>query len=395
MDKLTIRDIEVSGKRVLVRVDFNVPIDDKTGDITDDSRIRATLPTIDYLVDHEAKVILCSHLGRPGGKVVDKLSLAIVARRLSQILRQPVAVAKDCIGPEIEKTVASLESGDVLLLENLRFHSDEENGSASFAQALARLGDIFVNDAFGTSHRAHASIVGVTRYLPAVAGLLLEKEINSLGSVLENPPRPFGLLIGGAKVSDKVGMLDNIMGKVDSILIGGGMAATFLKAKSYEVGLSLIDDSLDTAARLMERAARNGVRLILPDDVMVAKTISNRARVGCVSIGNIPHHKRIVDIGALTISNFTKELEKCKTVFWNGPMGIYEIDRFSEGTKAMVRIIADLNATTIVGGGSTAEIVIEMKLAEKMTFVSTGGGASLRFLGGETLPGVEVLLDRK
>jgi phosphoglycerate kinase len=395
MDKLTIRDIEVSGKRVLVRVDFNVPLDDRTGNITDDSRIRATLPTIDYLIDHGAKVILCSHLGRPGGRVVDKLSLAVVARRLSQVLRQPVAVAKDCIGPEIEKTVASLESGDVLLLENLRFHSDEENGSASFAQALARLGDIFVNDAFGTSHRAHASIVGVTRYLPAVAGLLLEKEINSLGSVLENPPRPFGLLIGGAKVSDKVGMLDNIMGKVDAILIGGGMAATFLKAKSYEVGLSLIDDSLDTAARLMERAARNGVHLILPDDVMVAKTISNRARVGCVSIGNIPHHKRIVDIGALTISIFTKELEKCKTVFWNGPMGIYEIDRFSEGTKAMVRIIADLNATTIVGGGSTAEIVIEMKLAEKMTFVSTGGGASLRFLGGETLPGVEVLLDRK
>jgi phosphoglycerate kinase len=386
--------MEVNGKRLLVRVDFNVPLDDRTGDITDDSRIKATLPTIDYLIYHGARVILCSHLGRPGGKVVDRLSLAVVAQRLSQILRQPVAVAKDCIGPEVEKKVASLESGDVLLLENLRFHSDEENGSALFAQALARLGDIFVNDAFGTSHRAHASIVGVTRYLPAVAGLLLEKEINSLGSVLENPPHPFGLLLGGAKVSDKVGMLDNVMGKVDSILIGGGMAATFLKAKSYEVGLSLIDDSLDTAARLMEKAARNGVRLILPDDVMVAKTIGNRARVESVSIENIPSHKRIVDIGALTISIFTKELEKCKTVFWNGPMGIYEITRFSEGTRAMVRIIADLNATTIVGGGSTAEIVTEMKLSEKMTFVSTGGGASLRFLGGERLPGVEVLLDK-
>jgi phosphoglycerate kinase len=394
MDKLTIKDMEVNGKRLLVRVDFNVPLDDRTGDITDDSRIKATLPTIDYLIDHGARVILCSHLGRPGGKVVDRLSLAVVAQRLSQILRQPVAVAKDCIGPEVEKKVASLESGDVLLLENLRFHSDEENGSALFAQALARLGDIFVNDAFGTSHRAHASIVGVTRYLPAVAGLLLEKEINSLGSVLENPPHPFGLLLGGAKVSDKVGMLDNVMDKVDSILIGGGMAATFLKAKSYEVGLSLIDDSLDTAARLMEKAARNGVRLILPDDVMVAKTIGNRARVESVSIENIPSHKRIVDIGALTISIFTKELEKCKTVFWNGPMGIYEIARFSEGTRAMVRIIADLNATTIVGGGSTAEIVTEMKLSEKMTFVSTGGGASLRFLGGERLPGVEVLLDK-
>jgi phosphoglycerate kinase len=395
MDKLTIRDVEVNGKRVLVRVDFNVPLDDKTGDITDDSRIRATLPTIDYLIDHEAKVILCSHLGRPGGVVVGKLSLAVVGQRLSKILRQPVVVAKDCIGFEIERKVASLESGDVLLLENLRFHPDEEGGSASFAQALARLGDIFVNDAFGTSHREHASIVGVTRYLPSVAGLLLEKEINSLGSILKSPPRPFGLLLGGAKVSDKVGMLDNVMGKVDIILIGGGMAATFLRAKSYEVGLSLIDDSIDTAARLMEKAARNGVRLILPDDVIVTRTISKRARVEGVSIENIPPHKRIVDIGALTISNFTKELEKCKTVFWNGPMGIYEINRFSEGTKAMVRIIADLNATTIVGGGSTAEIVTEMKLAEKMTFVSTGGGASLRFLGGETLPGVEVLLDKK
>jgi phosphoglycerate kinase len=327
--------------------------------------------------------------------VVGKLSLAVVGQRLSKILRQPVVVAKDCIGFEIERKVASLESGDVLLLENLRFHPDEEGGSASFAQALARLGDIFVNDAFGTSHREHTSIVGVTRYLPSVAGLLLEKEINSLGSILKSPTRPFGLLLGGAKVSDKVGMLDNVMGKVDIILIGGGMAATFLKAKSYEVGLSLIDDSIDTAARLMEKAARNGVRLILPDDVMVTRTISNRARVEAVSIENIPPHKRIVDIGALTISNFTKELEKCKTVFWNGPMGIYEINRFSEGTKAMVRIIADLNATTIVGGGSTAEIVTEMKLAEKMTFVSTGGGASLRFLGGETLPGVEVLLDKK
>ncbi len=395
MDKLTIRDMEVSGKRVLVRVDFNVPIDDKTGEITDDSRIRATLPTIDYLIDQGARVILCSHLGRPGGKEDDKFSLAVVAQRLSQILRQPVEVTKDCIGPEVERTAASLGSGDVLLLENLRFHPDEERDSVSFAQALSRLGEIFVNDAFGTSHRAHASIVGITRYLPAVAGLLLEKEINALGSILENPPHPFCVLLGGAKVSDKVGMLDNIMGKVDCIIIGGGMAATFLKAKSYEVGLSLLDNSLNTAARLVERAKRNGVQIILPDDVMVAKTISNRAKVESVSIEDIPPNKRIVDIGALTITSFTKELERCRTVFWNGPMGIYEIPKFAEGTRAMVRIIADLNATTIVGGGSTAEIVTEMKLAEKMTFVSTGGGASLRFLGGETLPGVEVLLDRK
>jgi phosphoglycerate kinase len=282
----------------------------------------------------------------------------------------------------------------VLLLENLRFHPDEEEGRPAFAQALARLGDIFVNDAFGTCHRSHASITGVTNYLPAVAGLLLEKEINALGSILENPPRPFGALLGGAKVSDKVGMLDNIIAKVDYILIGGGMAATFLKAKSYEVGLSLIEASNGIAAGLIKKAASNGVRLILPDDVLVAGKVGSEAKVESVSIENIPQDKRIVDIGALTISSFTRELEKCRTVFWNGPMGIYEIPRFAEGTRAMARIIANLNATTIVGGGSTAEIVTEMKLAEKMTFVSTGGGASLRFLSGEVLPGVEVLLDK-
>jgi len=395
MDKITVRDVEVGGKRVLVRVDFNVPLDDRTGEITDDSRIRATLPTIDYLIDSGARVILCSHLGRPGGKVDKILSLAVVARRLSQILRQPVKFAGDCIGAEVETAVAGLESGDILLLENLRFHPEEEKGDSLFAQSLARLGDIFVNDAFGTCHREHASIVTITSYLKGVAGLLLEKEINALSSILESPTRPFAVLLGGAKVSDKVGMIDNIMDKVDYIMIGGGMAATFLKAKTYEVGLSLLDDGLDTAAGLMEKAVKNGVRIILPDDVVVTRTISNRARVSNVSIEDIPRNKRIVDIGALTINNFTRELERCHTVFWNGPMGIYEIPRFAEGTRAMANIIASLNATTIVGGGSTAEIVTEMKLAEKMTFVSTGGGASLRFLGGETLPGVEVLRDKE
>ena len=395
MDKITVRDVEVGGKRVLVRVDFNVPLDDRAGEITDDSRIRATLPTIDYLIDSGARVILCSHLGRPGGKVDKKLSLAVVARRLSQILRQPVKFAEDSIGAEVETAVAGLESGDILLLENLRFHPEEEKGDPLFAQSLARLGDIFVNDAFGTCHREHASIVAITSYLKGVAGLLLEKEINALGSILESPNRPFAVLLGGAKVSDKVGMIDNIMDKVDYIMIGGGMAATFLKAKTYEVGLSLLDDGLDTAAGLMEKAIKNGVKIILPDDVVATRTISNRARVSNVSIEDIPRNKRIVDIGALTISNFTRELERCHTVFWNGPMGIYEIPRFAEGTRAMADIMASLNATTIVGGGSTAEIVTEMKLVEKMTFVSTGGGASLRFLGGETLPGVEVLRDKE
>ena len=394
MDRLTVREIDVTGKRVLVRVDFNVPLVGKTGKIADDSRIRATLPTIDYLMDRGARVILCSHLGRPGGKFVKGLSLDGFARRLQEILMQPVAFSRDCIGPEAEKMAAALENGQVLLLENLRFHAEEERNTEPFARSLARLGDIFVNDAFGTSHRSHASIVGITSYLPSVAGLLLEKELRELGSILEAPARPFGVLLGGAKVSDKVGMIDNIMGKVDFIMIGGGMAATFLKAKSYEVGLSLVEDSTETAAKLIAKALNNGVKLQLPDDVVVADKIESGATVETVSIENIPRSKAIVDIGVLTITNFTRRLERCRTVFWNGPMGVYEMG-FDEGTNAMARIIASLNAATITGGGSTAEIITEMKLADKITFVSTGGGASLRFLSGETLSGVEVLLDRK
>ena len=396
MDKKTIRDIDVSGKRVLVRVDFNVPLDEKTGKITDDSRIRATLPTIEYLIDRGARVILASHLGRPEGKVVDKLRLTVVAQRLSQILGKQVGVTKNCIGSETKKSIASLKSSDVLFLENLRFHSAEERDSAVFARALANLADIYVNDAFGTSHRSHASIVRVTEYLPSVAGLLLERELKTLGSILENPAHPFGGLLGGAKVSDKVGMLENILNRVDSLLIGGGMAATFLKAKSYEVGLSLIEaDRLDTAVRLMEKASRNGVRLLLPVDVIVADGLDAEAKVKVVSIENIPPGLRIVDIGPQTIKNFSEELRKCKTIFWNGPMGIYEKPQFAKGTKAMARLLAGLDATTIIGGGSTAEVVIEMKLADRMTFVSTGGGATLRFLSGKTLPGVETLLDKE
>jgi 2,3-bisphosphoglycerate-independent phosphoglycerate mutase len=395
MDKLTVRDVEVDAKRVLVRVDFNVPLDEKKGTIADDSRIQAALPTIRYLIERGARVILVSHLGRPKGKVVDKLRLNVVAQRLSQILGQQVGVATDCIGPEVESSVASLQSGDVLLLENLRFHSDEETGSASFAQALARLADIFVNDAFGTSHRAHASIVGITDYLPAVAGLLLEKEVVTLGHILRSPAHPFAALLGGAKISDKVGMLENIMGKVDFLLIGGGMAATFLKAKSYEVGQSLIEkEMLDTANRLVDRARENGVRLLLPVDVVVADGLDAKAKAEVVSVRNIPKDKRIVDIGPQTIRNFRKELRRCKTVFWNGPLGIYETARFAKGTRAMARLLAGLGAVTVVGGGSTAEAVTEMGLADKMTFISTGGGASLKFLSGETLPGVKALLNK-
>jgi len=307
-----------------------------------------------------------------------------------------VGVATDCIGPEVEKSVESLKRGEVLLLENLRFHSDEETGSASFAQALAQLGDVFVNDAFGTSHRAHASIAGIAHYLPAVAGLLLEKEIKTLGGILENPTRPFAALLGGAKVSDKVGMLENIMGKVDCLLIGGGMAATFLKAKSYEVGLSLIEvDRVDTAAKLIEEATKSGVRLLLPTDVVIADELDAEAKVEIVSIENIPKDKRIVDIGPQTIERFGKELQGSKTIFWNGPVGIHEIPQFDNGTQAMAKLLAELDAATIIGGGSTAEAVDGIGVADRMTFISTGGGASLRFLSGEKLPGVEALLDKK
>ncbi len=395
MDKLTVRDINVTGKRVLVRVDFNVPIDDQTGDIMDDSRIRATLHTIVYLIERGARIILCSHLGRPDGKVIDKLRLTAVAQRLSQILAQQVGVTKDCIGPETERSVERLRRGQVLLLENLRFHSEEEKNDPAFAQALARLADVYVNDAFGASHRSHASIVGITKFLPAVAGFLLEKEVDTLGGLLKNPTHPFGGLVGGAKVSDKVGMLGNIMGKVDVLLVGGGMAGTFLKAKSYEVGLSLVEaDRLDTAAKLMEKAAKNGVHFLLPSDVVVAEEISVGAKGKVVPVEKISPKQRIVDIGPQTIKNFQEELKRCKTVFWNGPMGIYEIPQFAEGTRATAKCVADLKAATIIGGGSTAEIVTEMGLADRMTFVSTGGGASLEFLGGQKLPGVEALLDR-
>jgi phosphoglycerate kinase len=392
---MTVRDIEVTGKRVLVRVDFNVPINARTGAITDDSRIRASLSTIKYLIERKAKVILMSHLGRPKGKIVEEMRLTPVAQRLSRILGQPVGVAMDCIGPEVEKSVENMKAGDVLLLENLRFHPEEEAGSEDFARALARLGDVFVNDAFGTSHRAHASISGIAHYLPAVAGFLLEKEINTLGGLMENPVHPFTSIFGGAKVSDKVALLKNIMGKVDCLLIGGGMAATFLKAKSYEVGRSPVEiDTLDMAAELIKEAARSGTRLILPVDVVVADEIDRDAVGKVVSVDAIPPDKMIADIGPKTIENFRRELKKSRTVFWNGPVGVEEIPQFARGTQALAKLLPELKATTVVGGGSTAEVIEALRLAEKVTFVSTGGGASLEFLGGEELPGVVALRDK-
>jgi phosphoglycerate kinase len=396
VNKLTVRDIEVSGKRALVRVDFNVPLNEKTGAITDDSRIRATLPTIKYLTQQGARVILCSHLGRPKGEVVEKLRLTAVARHLSQVLGQRVEVANEDIGPQVDQAVGNLKEGQVLMLENIRFHPEEEANDDAFAQRLARLADVYVNDAFGACHRAHASIVGVTHYLPAVAGLLVEKELKVLEGLLANPHHPFAELGGGAKVGEKIAVLENTMDRVDSILIGGGMAATFLKAKGYQVGRSLVeDDKLDLATRLMNDAAKQGVNLMLPVDVIVADKLTAEAESKTVSVDDVPEDWQIADIGPQTISNFSEELGKCRTIFWNGPMGVYEIARFAKGTQAMARLLAGLKATTIIGGGSTAEIVTAMKLAGKMTFVSTGGGASLRFLGGEKLPGVEALLDKK
>jgi len=393
--KKTIRDINVEGKKVLVRVDFNVPQDIKTGAITDDSRIRAALPTIKYLIDHQAKVILCSHFGRPDGKVVEKLRLAPVAGRLSKLMGVPVAIVLDCVGPNVEKAVANLRNGDVLLLENIRFHAEEERNDPAFARSLAKLADIYVDDAFGTAHRAHASTVGVTKYLPAVAGFLMEKELYSLGNIVSNPQHPFAALLGGAKVSDKIGLIKNILGKVDILLIGGGMAATFLKVQGYEIGLSLLEtDKQDMARQLLETAQNSGTNLILPVDAIVATGINEQVSGQIVSVDSIPADRCIVDIGPQTVELFIQKLNKCKTVFWNGPMGVYEIPQFAAGTKAMAKALANLKATTVIGGGSTTEIVDELKLADKMTHVSTGGGASLQFLEGKSLPGVEALQDR-
>jgi len=393
--KKSITDIEIEGKRVLVRVDFNVPLDINTGAIGDDSRIRAVLPTIKYLVEHKSKVIICSHLGRPDGKVIEGLRMALIAHRLSELINLPVSTASDCVGADVERAVDNLKPGDILVLENVRFHAEEEANDSSFAQALAKLADIYVDDAFGTAHRAHASTVGVAKYLPSVAGFLMEKELRALGSLLSSPEHPFIALLGGAKVSDKIGLIQNIMGKVDVLLIGGGMAATFLKVLGHEVGLSLIEtDKLSLAKELMETAKRNRCNLLLPLDVIVADNISPEAAGEVVRVGEIHANKNIVDIGPQTINLFSEKIRQSKTVFWNGPMGVYEIEQFAGGTKAMAELLASLKATTIVGGGSTAEIVEEMGLANKMTHVSTGGGASLKFLEGKTLPGVAALLDK-
>ena len=394
MDKKTIRDIEVGGKRVLVRVDFNVPLDKHTGQITDDRRIQAAIPTIKHLINNKAKTILCSHLGRPKG-VTPELKLEPIGKRLSEHLSISVQIVPECIGPQVEIAVADMKEGEVLLLENLRFHPEEEKNDAEFSKSLACLADVYVNDAFGTAHRAHASTEGVAHHLPAVAGFLLEKELEFLGKSLVNPSRPFAMIVGGAKVSDKITMLDNILSKIDTLIIGGGMANTFLKAQGHDIGKSKVEnDQLDFARRLMSQAKDKGVCLLLPLDAVAAERFEAESPYQITTVDKIPSDSLVLDIGPNTIAQFKRELSHCHTVVWNGPMGVFEFPSFAKGTKEIASLLAELDATTIIGGGDSAAAVEQMGLSERMTHVSTGGGASLEFLEGRTLPGVSVLLDR-
>jgi phosphoglycerate kinase len=379
---------------VLVRVDFNVPTK-PDGTIMDDTRIRASLPTINYLLGQQARIILCSHLGRPGGKVVQVLRLAPEAKRLSELLKKPVAALNDCIGPQVEDAVSKMLDGDIVLLENLRFYPQEEANDPDFALKLSRLADVYVDDAFGSCHRAHASIVGVARDMPAVAGLLMEKELTTLNGLLGNPDRPFAVMIGGAKVSTKTGFLDNVLPKVKFLIIGGGMIATFIKSQGYGVGASTVEnDQVDHVLKLREQAKSLGVGLMLPLDLIVAQKLEAGSATRIVSINQVPEGWMIADIGPKTVEAFSGTIKSCKTVFWNGPLGVFEIPQFAEGTRSLAKVLANLKATTVIGGGSTAEAVVEMGLADKMSYVSTGGGASLELLEGKVLPGVAVLPDK-
>jgi len=392
--KKSVRDIDVSGKRVLVRVDFNVPFD-RNGGIADDSRIRGALPTIRYLQDQGARTILCSHLGRPDGKVVESLRLKRVAERLSRLIGRPVETANDCVGAEAEAAVAALRPGGVLLLENLRFHEEEEKNDPAFARALASLADVYVNDAFGTAHRAHASTAGVAAYLPAVAGFLMLKEIEELGNVLTNPERPMSAILGGAKISSKLGVLQNLLPRVDCLLLGGGMANTFLKARGMNAGDSLVEeDMVETARQVMRDAESRGVPLLLPTDVVVADQFAANANKQTVPVSGVPAGWRIMDVGPDTLNTYRDALDDCKTIFWNGPLGVAEFPAFAEGSLALALALADLDARVVIGGGETSALVEQAGLHDRYTHVSTGGGASLEFIEGKTLPGVAALLDK-
>lgn len=394
MNKKTVRDIDVKGKKVLVRCDFNVPLDENKN-ITDNRRIVGALPTIKYLLDNDCKVILCSHLGRPKGQVNKDFSLEPVAKELSKLLGKEVKLANDIIGKSAKELTANMKDGEIVLLENVRFDSREEANDAEFAKELASLAEIYVNDAFGTAHRAHASTAGVASYLPAVAGFLMEKELNFLGTTLENPERPFVAILGGKKVSDKIGVIDSLLEKVDTLMIGGGMAYTFFKAQGYEVGNSLCElDKLDLAREAMEKAKNKGVKLILPVDTKVGKEFKPDTESKTVAWTEIPADWEGFDIGEKTIEIFSEEIRKAKTVVWNGPVGLFEFDQFAIGTNAIAKVLSEIDATTIIGGGDSAAAVKKAGLQDKMTHISTGGGASLEFLEGKKLPGIECLLDK-
>lgn len=394
MNKKTVKDIDVKGKKVLVRCDFNVP-QDENGSITDNRRIVSAIPTIQYLLNEGAKVILCSHLGRPKGEVKKEFSLAPVAKELSKLLNQEVQLAEDIIGESAKKLVANLKEGETILLENVRFDAREEKNDTEFAKELASLAEVYVNDAFGTAHRAHATTAGVADYLPAVSGFLIEKEINFLGKALENPERPFVAILGGKKVSDKIGVIDALLEKVNTLMIGGGMAYTFFKAQGYNVGNSICElDKLDLATNLLEKAKQKGVKLMLPVDTKLGKEFDKNTETKTVAYNEIPDGWEGFDIGPKTIELYNEELKKAKTVVWNGPVGLFEFEAFAEGTNALAKTLSEINATTIVGGGDCAAAVEKAGVADKLTHVSTGGGASLEFLEGKKLPGIECLQDK-
>jgi phosphoglycerate kinase len=393
-DKLTIEDVDIKGKKVFIRADFNVPLDDNLK-ITDDRRIRSTLPTINYAIDEGAKIILSSHLGRPKGKVDPRFSLAPVAKRLQRLLNKEVSFAPDCIGGQVEELVSRMKAGDVLLLENLRFNPGEEKNDQEFARALANLGDVYVNDAFGAAHRAHASTVGVTKFLPAVAGFLLREEIEYLKGAIDNPVKPFVAILGGAKVSGKIGVLERLAGKVDKVIVGGGMAFTFIKAMGYEIGDSLVEDRMiETAQKIRRKLKETGIKFYLPVDCVIAQNTEPGTVIKIVTTLEIPRGWKALDIGPASVKLFSEAIQDAKTVLWNGPMGVFEMDAFSRGTFDIAHAVADAYALTIVGGGDTDLAVHRAGVSDSISFISTGGGASLQLLEGKELPGIAALTDR-
>ena len=394
MNKKTVKDIDLKGKKVFVRCDFNVPMDENQN-ITDNTRIKAALPTIKYLLEQNCKIILASHLGRPKGEVKPEFSLKPVAKELSKLLGKDVIMANDVIGEDATSKAENLKEGEIMLLENVRFHREETDNDPGFAKKLASMAEIFVNDAFGTAHRAHASTTGIADYIPGVAGFLIEKELKFLGNAINNPERPFVAILGGAKVSDKIGVIDSLLDKVDTLMIGGGMAYTFFKAQGYNVGNSLCEvEKTDLALEAMEKAKAKGVKLLLPIDTKIGKEFKPDTESKTVAWTEIPDEWEGFDIGEKTIEMFKNELQSAKTVIWNGPLGLFEFDQFAIGTNEIAKTLADLDATTIIGGGDSAAAVTKAGLADKMTHISTGGGASLEFLEGKMLPGIECLQDK-